>query len=129
MTERKATLTVRLIKNFEYRTFRNIILHDLDLTTLTLNHLIPIIKTQIAASKVLVRLFTGHPFDTFKIYSHAHGAKTSIAIINTSNDLEWVLRDYDKPLHAYGIGHESEVSWFVWQDYLEWKMNPTERKW
>jgi hypothetical protein len=34
-----ATLTIRVIKSFPYRTSKNVILHNLDLTTLTVGEL------------------------------------------------------------------------------------------
>lgn len=39
-----STLTVRVIKNFPYRTTRNLVLHHLDLTTLTVGELKEIAK-------------------------------------------------------------------------------------
>jgi len=39
MSEGKITITVRLIKSFEYRTFKNLILHDVDPTTMTCGQL------------------------------------------------------------------------------------------
>jgi len=39
MSEEKITITVRLIKSFEYRNFKNLILHDINPETMTCGQL------------------------------------------------------------------------------------------
>mgnify|MGYP003789550419 CR=1 FL=1 len=64
------------------------------------------------------------PFDTFKIYSQPHGAKTSNPIINLNNDDELILSDWSRTLAELGFQNETEVSLFVRADYEEYKKNP-----
>ena len=72
------TLTIRIIKSFEYRNSKNIILH-VD-PALTVSQL----KEEIRNN--LPKAFVGIPFDTCKIYVKAHGTKTSNLIINMDDD-------------------------------------------
>ena len=79
----QAVITVRVIKNFEYRTMKALVLKDVDLTTLTTPQLI-------AQCKEAVRTQPGFKayrntvdqLDTIKLYTQAHGAKTTNLIIN-----------------------------------------------
>jgi len=50
MSDGKITLTVRLIKSFEYRTFKNVILHDVDPTTMTCGQL----KENVLQSNIII---------------------------------------------------------------------------
>lgn len=81
------------------------------------------------------------PFDTFKIYSQPHGAKTSNPVINLNNDEELILQDWSQSLSALGfrtsecflvvlplpfsLEDETEVSLFVRSEYEAYKANPT----
>lgn len=49
-TVTSATLTIRVIKNFPYRTARNLVLHNLDLTTLTSGALKERVRSEILSS-------------------------------------------------------------------------------
>ena len=49
-TVTSATLTIRVIKNFPYRTARNLVLHNLDLTTLTSGALKERVRNEILSS-------------------------------------------------------------------------------
>lgn len=124
---RAATLTVRLVRSFEYKTFRTLVFHDLDLESINLKTLSDMIRDRIHNTPTLAFL-QKVPFDTFKIYAQAHGAKTSNPIINTHDDLNLMLRDYDASLWDLGLRHESEISWFVWDDYQRYRVDP-QTKW
>ncbi|KAF9935961.1 hypothetical protein BGZ65_002846 [Modicella reniformis] len=86
-----ATLTIRVIKSFEYRTAKNLVLHNIDLTASTVAQL----KEQIIEN-------------TLKLYTKAHGAKTMNLIINLDHDEDWILDDNNKRLVDYGIG---KINW------------------
>lgn len=124
MSQESATVTVRLVKSFEYKNCRNIVLHQVDLTTTTLRHLETTIRDRIAANPVLTRLFATVSLDTFKLYYHPHCAKTNNPIINVGSDEELVLCDYDRPLSTLGFQHETEVSFFEAQSYAAYRDNP-----
>jgi hypothetical protein len=125
-----ATITVRAIKSFEYKTCRNLLFHHLDLTHTTLGDLERMVWERIAENSVLTRLFprtaTGSPavLDTFKLYSLPHAAKTNNPIINLEDDERLVLFDYSRPLANVGFQHEAEVSFFNWQAYEAYRNNP-----
>ncbi|KAG8835363.1 hypothetical protein FRC17_003846 [Serendipita sp. 399] len=142
-----ATITVRVVKSFEYRVAKALVLHDLDLTKTTVRGLkemvIEHIKTQGGWKP-----YRTVELDTFKLYTKAHGAKvlpiTTNLIINLEND-EWILDNDDTLLAEAGIGkspfrssplqhtyyfpeNETEVSFFNRSSYDAFKASP-EVKW
>ena len=122
-----ATVTVRLIKSFEYKNFRNVLFHNLDLTALNLGELERLTVERIEASPILARLFPRDspvPLDTFKRYYTRHAAKTNNAIINVGEDDKLVILDHFSKLADLGITHETEISWFNWEEYLKFCSNP-----
>lgn len=92
-----AVITVRVIKNFEYRTMKALVLH-VDLTQTNVEQLrvrcIEAVRTQPAFKayrSVADQLGTSHAHtDTVKLYTRAHGAKTSNLIINLDHP-EWIF--------------------------------------
>lgn len=67
------TLTIRLIRSFEYRTHKNLILKNVpkSLSLMALKHIIADRITQDSSFKV----YRNTPFDTFKIFTKPHGSK------------------------------------------------------
>ncbi|KAJ1568553.1 hypothetical protein HK405_000639 [Cladochytrium tenue] len=96
-----ATLTVRLIRSFEYRTFKNVVLHGLDLPHLTPGDLKSLVQQKIH-SEPGFKPYLRNEFDTLKVYMHAHGAKTQNLIINLDHDEDWILDD-SRPLADQGV--------------------------
>ncbi|WFD34796.1 hypothetical protein MCUN1_001640 [Malassezia cuniculi] len=86
-----AVITVRLIKNFEYRAMKAIILKDYDLTKATAADLIERCKHEVrtAAGYKVYRPIVDK-FDTLKLYTRAHSAKTTNLIINLDHP-EWIF--------------------------------------
>lgn len=121
-----ATLTVRLIKSFEYKNYRNLVFHDLDLQATNLSTLENMIKERIAANPVLARLFPADKafLDTFKVYYHPHAAKTNNPIINVGEDEKLILCDFVKPLSEFGLTNQSEISYFNWEAYQVYCQDP-----
>jgi len=90
-----ATLTVRIIKSFKFRTERSLVLHNVDLTTTTIAQLKDIAHKAIhdkpgwkpyrnvllGLSFFLPSAFANTPLDTLKLYSNAHGAKVTFLSI------------------------------------------------
>jgi len=66
-------------------------------------------------------------FDTFKLYTKAHGSKTVNLIINIEND-DLIFDDDDATLSSHGLENESEISFFNRKLYEEFKLDP-ETKW
>ncbi|KAJ8514880.1 hypothetical protein ONZ45_g7626 [Pleurotus djamor] len=98
-----AILTIRVIKSFQFRTERSLVLHDVNLETTTIGRL-----------KEMVRE------DTMKLYSKAHGAKTTNLIINLDHD-DWIFDDDSKLLVDLGFENETEVSFFNRDAYEQFK--------
>jgi len=61
--------------------------------------------------------------DTLKLYTRAHGAKTTNLIINLDHD-EWILDDDSQLLVDLGLENETEVSFFHKELYTQFKANP-----
>lgn len=123
-----SVLTVRIIKSFPFRNIRNHVFQHVDLQTTTAQQLMTMVKETIAKEGSL-RPYRGVDFDSIKIYTHAHGTKTMNLVINMDHDDDWFLdlADAEKPLAAYGIENETEVSVFRRADYDAYKANPVDK--
>jgi Uncharacterized conserved protein (DUF2340) len=109
------TITVRLIKSFTYRTFKNIVLHVPRSTRVS------DLKLKSIEAAQAFRAFKTHPFDALKLYVKAHGSKTSNLIINL-DDGE-ILGD-EMTLAEYGFESNDEISFFNMKEYMEFKDDP-----
>ncbi|KAL9714899.1 hypothetical protein Ac2012v2_001559 [Leucoagaricus gongylophorus] len=140
-----ATLTVRVIKSFKFRTEKNLVVHNINLEIATVGQLKEIARqgTKLTSKKgvdsnIILSLFscansTGLEaipervvwlvFYTLKLYIRAHGAKTSNLIINLDHD-DWILDDDNRILAELGFENETEVSFFNRQLYEQFKLNP-----
>ncbi|KAG0235230.1 hypothetical protein BGW42_005694 [Actinomortierella wolfii] len=116
-----ATLTIRVIKSFEYRTTKNLILHNVDLTTTTAKQLMDLVVEKIKTTPGF-KPYLNVQFDTLKLYTKAHGAKTMNLVINMEND-DWILNDNDI-LADRGVENETEISIFNRALYEEYKKHP-----
>ncbi|ORX34987.1 cytoplasm protein [Kockovaella imperatae] len=121
-----ATLTVRIVKSFEYRTFKAMVLPDLNLETLTVGQLMDLVRERLKTAPGF-KPFRALQLDTMKVYTVAHGHKTTNLIINLEND-EWILDDPSKTLAEIGAENETELSMFNRAAYEAFKANP-EIKW
>ncbi|KAI9230665.1 MAG: hypothetical protein DHS80DRAFT_12024 [Piptocephalis tieghemiana] len=117
-------ITVRMIKSFEYRNFKNLLLHNVPLS-LTVAELKERALTQMRSTPGY-KPFLNVNFDTMKLYTQAHGAKTSNLIINLDHP-EWILKD-EGILADLGFKDETEVSFFNGDDYQSYVAHP-ENKW
>ncbi|KAF9204725.1 hypothetical protein BGZ49_004942 [Haplosporangium sp. Z 27] len=118
-----ATLTIRVIKSFEYRTTKNLILHNIDLTTTTVGQLRALIIEKVKTTPGW-KPYQTVVFDTLKLYTKAHGAKTMNLIINMDHDEDWILNNDDEILAQHGIENETEISIFNRELYEAYKLNP-----
>ncbi|KAJ3049968.1 hypothetical protein HK097_009059 [Rhizophlyctis rosea] len=125
MSDTGATITVRLIKSFDYRTFKNVVLHNVDLENTTVADLKGIVGERIQTTTGF-KPYLNNNFDTMKTYTKAFGSKTTNLIINLDHD-EWILDDA-KSLASQGIENETEISYFNRALYEQYKQNP-EVKW
>ncbi|KAI1788450.1 hypothetical protein LXA43DRAFT_1025199 [Ganoderma leucocontextum] len=121
-----ATLTVRVIKSFEYRTERSVVLHHINLEETTVGQLKEKVRQAIQTQPGW-KPYRHAVLDTLKLYTKAHGAKTTNLIINLDHD-EWIFEDDSKILAGLGLENESEVSFFNRETYEDFKKNPA-TKW
>ncbi|KAI9594934.1 hypothetical protein BDF19DRAFT_465814 [Syncephalis fuscata] len=116
MTDPVDVVTVRLIKSFEYRTFKNLLIHNVDLTQTVMEF-----KQHIREASGM-KPFMTIDYDTLKVYTQAHGSKTNNLIINLNHD-EWIMED-TKQLADYGLANETELSFFNRDAYETFKNDP-----
>ncbi|KAF9533334.1 hypothetical protein CPB83DRAFT_866862 [Crepidotus variabilis] len=117
-----ATLTVRIIKSLKFRTEKSLVIHHLDLTSTRVGDLKQIAKHSIATQQGW-KPYQNLVLDTLKLYTKAHGSKTSNLIINLDHD-DWILDDDTKLLQDVGFEHETEVSFFSRLEYDSFRSNP-----
>jgi len=121
----EATITVRVIKSFEYRTERSLVLHKLNLEATTVGGLKEIVRQAVQTGPAW-RPYRNGVLDTLKLYTKAHGAKTTNLIINLDHD-DWILEDDNKILADVGLENETEVSFFSRKAYDDFKLSPEVR--
>jgi len=117
-----ATLTVRIIKSFVFRTERSLVLHNVNLETTTVGDLKDE-ACRVIASAPGWKPYRNLVLDTLKLYTQAHGAKTTNLIINLDHD-EWILEDDNQRLADLGFENEMEVSLFNRELYTQFQANP-----
>jgi len=121
----KATLTVRVIKSFPYRTCKNLVIHDLDLNATTVGDFKMRVSHDVHTQPGW-RAYQTVQFDTLKLYTHAKGTKTQNLIVNLDHDPEWIFEDDTKKLAEVECEHETEISYFNREAYEEYKANPVD---
>ncbi|KAI8922631.1 hypothetical protein BC831DRAFT_429879 [Entophlyctis helioformis] len=119
------TLTIRLIKSFEYRTTKNLVLHNIQ-SDMLVGDLKALVVSKIKTTPGFKPYLTT-VFDALKLYVKAHGSKAMNLIINLDHDEDYFMDD-SKPLQDYGVENETEMSLFNLSAYEAYKKNP-EVKW
>ncbi|KAL9966255.1 hypothetical protein ACROYT_G024303 [Oculina patagonica] len=120
------TLTVRLIRSFEYRNIKYVVFKDVPLEQ-TVQHFMDFVVSEIKKRPDVPPPFRNFSYDTMKIQHKAHGAKTSNPVIVLEDDEKLILTP-DCSLSDSGIENETEISFFKKEDYEKYKTNP-ELKW
>ncbi|CDU25452.1 uncharacterized protein SPSC_05345 [Sporisorium scitamineum] len=138
-----AVITIRIIKSFEFRSMKAYIIKNIDLTSTTISQLETQCREQVKTNSAF-RAFRSYAdnLDTLKLYTRAHGAKTTNLIINLDRP-EWVLEDGNlgklaggkegktkdnTTLAEIGVENETELSFFNKQAYEAFLANPN-TKW
>ncbi|KAK0546074.1 hypothetical protein OC845_004780 [Tilletia horrida] len=120
-------LTVRVIKSFEFRSMKHLVLKSVDCTKETVGSLKERCRKEVAAQPAFKPFRSFAPkLDTLKLYTRAHGAKTTNLIINLDHP-EWIFDDEDKTLADLGIENETELSLFHRPDYEAFLADPQVR--
>ncbi|EFX88526.1 hypothetical protein DAPPUDRAFT_41247 [Daphnia pulex] len=117
-----ATIIIRVIRSFEYRNIRNVVLKNVPLS-LTTEELKTRIIQELGVAPGLPPPFRKYEYDTLKIEHHAHGAKTNDPVINHEND-EGLILKAERTLKESDVRHETEISFFKYDDYMSYKKNP-----
>lgn len=144
-----AVITIRIIKSFEFRSMKAYVIKHLDLTTTTVAALEDMCRQEVKTNSAF-RAFRSYAdqLDTLKLYTRAHGAKTTNLIINLDHD-DWILVDenlgallkqpinpesterktkQNTTLAEIGIENETELSFFNNEAYEQFIANPN-TKW
>ena len=119
-------VTVRLIRNFEYRTIRTIPIREVD-TQQTVKQFIARLLQEVKSVKGIPPPFKTHPYDTLKISHQAGSFKANDIVINLEGD-ETLILPGEKTLADCGVVSETEMSFFNLVEYQKYKLNP-EKKW
>ena len=164
----EVTITIRLLRSFQHRTVKNMVLRNVDLNQ-TVGELKREVLTRLPNETRLVFPFSffflsyslsclsGWPmsptvswlkfwcrafwnfllrhsvpppfrkmaYDTLKIEHQAHGAKTNDPLINKEADESLILNDDAATLSASGVKNETTITFFKYDDYVEYKNNPS----
>ncbi|GAC99707.1 cytoplasmic protein [Pseudozyma hubeiensis SY62] len=140
-----AVITIRIIKSFEFRSMKAFVIKSIDLTSTSVAELEEKCRQEVKTNSSY-RAFKSYAdkLDTLKLYTRAHGSKTTNLIINLDRP-EWVLEDANlgalvkegervgktkenTTLAEIGIENETELSFFNKQAYEEFLANPN-TKW
>ncbi|KAL9644124.1 hypothetical protein ABK040_005589 [Willaertia magna] len=117
-----ATLTIRLIRSFEYRNIKPMILHHINIYKMTGNELLELILNKINTESN----FNNHKnrnYNTLKLYHSAHSFKSQNLVINLQDDDHLIL-NLNKSLVENNVKNEAEISCFILEEYLNFKKNP-----
>ncbi|KAH9056640.1 hypothetical protein EDB87DRAFT_1675963 [Lactarius vividus] len=124
-----AVITVRVIKSFDFRTERSLVLHDINLETTTIGSLKTIVRDAIQTQPGW-KPYRSASFDTLKsftcVLTLCGGIRTTNLIINLDHD-DWIFSDDSKTLAESGFENETEVSFFNRDMYETFKLDPQTR--
>ncbi|RNA06316.1 hypothetical protein BpHYR1_015237 [Brachionus plicatilis] len=120
MDNENLVLTIRVIRSFHHRNLKNLVLKNVD-KKITVHELKDMINQEIKKSS-LPPPFKTFTYDTLKIEHVPFKAKSSDPVINCQDDDSLILRD-DQNLADICVVNETEISYFMMQDYLEYKSN------
>jgi len=119
----KVVLTIYLVKSFEYRTMKTMVLKDIDLD-MTASQLKELIDSNIQSQAAFLP-YRNATLDTLRIMTKAHGAKpNNIYFINEEHQ----PFQMDKTLRELGVEHETEISHYNAASFAAFKANP-QMKW
>lgn len=139
-----AVITIRIIKSFEFRSMKAYVAKSIDLTTTTISQLEDMCRKEVTSNSAF-RAFRSYAdkLDTLKLYTRAHGSKTTNLIINLDHP-EWVLEDANiaglvknaddgktkanTTLAEIGVENETELSFFNREAYDKFLADPS-TKW
>ncbi len=113
-TGQEVIVSIRLIRSFEHRNLRFLVLRGVNLEWTT-EEFMEKIRAEISTSS-LPPPFKKFDYDCLKIEHQAHGAKTNDPVISCDNDDSLILKPNQK-IDDRGVKHETAVSFFRLDDY------------
>ncbi|XP_023230659.1 UPF0538 protein C2orf76 homolog [Centruroides sculpturatus] len=122
MDGERVVLTVRLIRSFEHRNIRHIVMKGVD-TAQTVSQFKRKVLELVQNKPDVIPPFRTYQYDTMKIHHQAHRAKGADPVINVDDDDNSILKE-DKTLNESGVCNETELSFFKLEDYIRYKENP-----
>jgi hypothetical protein len=118
VVEEGVTLTIRLIRSFEFRNWKPVVIRKVNLNW-TLEELTEAVDKAVKSSS-LPPPFKNFSYDCFKIEYQAFGLKTNDPLINTEEEEKLTLKP-GLTLASQGVKSETEISYFRKSDYEEYK--------
>ncbi|KAL6484598.1 hypothetical protein MHYP_G00066430 [Metynnis hypsauchen] len=118
----EAVLTVRLVRSFEHRNFKPVVLRGVNLDQ-KVEDFIAFVKNDVSTRSGLPPPFKKFDYDTMKIIHQAHGAKTNELVMSLEDDEKLILCN-GLDLRSCGIANETELAFFKMADYEKYKANP-----
>jgi len=117
-----AVITIRLIRSFEYRNVKMMVLKGVDLQNTTTEQLLEKVLQEIETNSAYLPHRT-RKYDTLKLYHKPHSFKSNHLVINFENDKDLILKP-GKTLEEQGVENEHEISCFIREEYEEYKKHP-----
>eukprot|EP00112_Aurelia_sp_Birch-Aquarium-sp1_P020062 Seg508.13 transcript_id=Seg508.13/GoldUCD/mRNA.D3Y31 product="UPF0538 protein C2orf76" protein_id=Seg508.13/GoldUCD/D3Y31 len=122
MATESISVTVRIIRSFEFRNVKTIVYHEVN-TDQKAAEFLDMVKGDLKTRKGIPPPVRNHSYDAMKIQHKAFGSKTSDPVINTEND-EKLMISLEKTLAQNDIDNETEISLFNLQEYKIYQSNP-----
>lgn len=113
------TIPVRLIRSFEHRNIRHLVMKDISPNKLTVDIKKAILAT-LRENTSLPPPVRNYGYDTLKIEHQPHKSKSSDPVINTEDDDTLILKDENTLLESQVV-NETELSFFKMDDYIQYK--------
>ncbi|CAF0832016.1 unnamed protein product [Brachionus calyciflorus] len=114
-------LTIRLIRSFHYRNLKNLVIKNVN-KNLSIKEFKELVNQEIKKSSVPPP-FKTFTYDTLKIEHIPFKAKSNDPVINCEDDDLLILKDEQILGESPHIVNETEISYFLMKDYLEYKTN------
>ncbi|KAH6939634.1 hypothetical protein HPB50_020235 [Hyalomma asiaticum] len=112
-------LTVRVIRSFEHRNIWHVVMRDVS-SAITTEEFKKEVLSSMGKNTSMPSTVRTYPYDTLKIEHLPHKAKSNDPVINTDDDDKLILLDH-VPLLEGGVVHETVLSLFKMDDYLQYK--------
>lgn len=121
-TTELSTVTVGLVRSFQHRTVKHLVLKDINVNDNT-DVFMSNLKTKLLKETSIPPPFRNFSYNTLKIEHQAHGAKTNDPLINRGDDS--LILNPTLSLAENGVKNETVLLCFKKEDYDNYKKDPT----